>query len=175
MRLGVPELIVILAILWLPWLTLRAAPLEGWRRPSTWLVHLGGMLATDLQEVSEDLRVLDGSGRWAVVVTFEGKVYCARFARWRSGDVPDTGTWTGPGAADWSTSLDRAGYVNAVREVRGRIAAGTVYQVNVCRVMSAPLQRRNGGADLLPLARGVSHQARDLARTCPLRDAAGLG
>ncbi|WP_373946532.1 AGE family epimerase/isomerase [Paracoccus marcusii] len=30
-------------------------------------------------------------------------------------------------------------------------------------------------ADLLPLARGVSHQARDLARTCPLRDAAGLG
>ena len=30
-------------------------------------------------------------------------------------------------------------------------------------------------ADLLPLARGVSQQARDLARTCPLRDAAGLG
>lgn len=28
------SLVVILVILWLPWLTLRAAPLEGWRRPS---------------------------------------------------------------------------------------------------------------------------------------------
>ncbi len=116
------------------------------------VAHLGGMLATDLQEVSEDLRVLDGSGRWAVVVTFEGRVLCARFARWRPGDVPDTGTWTGPDAADWSTSLDRTGYVKAVREVRDRIAAGTVYQVNVCRVMSAPLPQRGAGLDLLPLA-----------------------
>lgn len=116
------------------------------------VAHLGGMLATDLQEVSEDLRVLDGSGRWAVVVTFEGRVLCARFARWRSGDVPDTGAWAGPGAADWSTSLDRADYMKAVREVRGRIAAGTVYQVNVCRVMSAPLHHRSSEFDLLPLA-----------------------
>jgi hypothetical protein len=45
------SLVVILVILWLPWLTLRAAPLEGWRRPSTWLVHLGGMLAWSILHV----------------------------------------------------------------------------------------------------------------------------
>jgi len=45
------SLVVILAILWLPWLTLRAAPVEAWRRPRTWMIHLGGMLAWSILHV----------------------------------------------------------------------------------------------------------------------------
>lgn len=45
------SLVVILTILWLPWLTLQAAPVEGWRRPRTWLIHLGGMLAWSILHV----------------------------------------------------------------------------------------------------------------------------
>ncbi len=45
------SLVVILAILWLPWLTLGAAPVEQWRRPRTWLIHLGGMLAWSILHV----------------------------------------------------------------------------------------------------------------------------
>jgi para-aminobenzoate synthetase component 1 len=114
------------------------------------MAHLGGMRATGLSEVTDDLDVLDGSGRWAVVVTFEGSVVCARFDHWERIPLSVTSAWHGPGLGDWTTSLDRAGYIAAVEEVRERIAAGTVYQVNVCRVMQAPL---HAGADgLLPLA-----------------------
>lgn len=116
------------------------------------LAHLGGMLASELAEVSDDPRVLDGTGRWAVVVTFEGAVTCARFDRWEPAPLPVAHAWEGPVRDAWTTSLDQAAYVSAVEQVRARIAAGTVYQVNVCRVMSADLPARPGGTDLVALA-----------------------
>ncbi|WP_222851031.1 anthranilate synthase component I family protein [Phytoactinopolyspora mesophila] len=117
------------------------------------VAHLGGMLATELVEIADDPAVLDGSGRWAVVVTFEGDVTCARFDRWEQAFLPHNlgGTWRGPRRDAWATSLDRDGYIGAVEDVRERIAAGTVYQVNVCRVMQAPLPE-HGADGLLPLA-----------------------
>lgn len=45
------SLVVILTILWLPWLTLQAAPVEQWRRPRTWMIHVGGMLAWSILHV----------------------------------------------------------------------------------------------------------------------------
>ncbi|PJJ74130.1 para-aminobenzoate synthetase component 1 [Sediminihabitans luteus] len=61
--------------------------------------------------------------------------------------------WVGPEAASWVSSTDRAGYEDAVRAVRGHVQEGDVYQVNVCRVMSAPLPRREGREpDALALA-----------------------
>jgi para-aminobenzoate synthetase component 1 len=116
------------------------------------VAHLGGLLATGLLEVTDNLSALDGSGRWAVVVTYEGAVTCARFAQWREMPVPASRRWRGPSASAWSTSLDRAAYTGAVDEVRRRIAAGTVYQANICRVMSAPFS----GHDLRPLARRLA-------------------
>lgn len=67
---------------------------------------------------------------------------CARF-----GDVRDTGSvpppdparWRGPAPGDWRSSLDRAAYTAGVRRIREYIAAGEVYQVNLCRILSAPL------------------------------------
>lgn len=45
------SLLIILTILWLPWLTLQAGPVEAWRRPRTWMIHLGGMLAWSILHV----------------------------------------------------------------------------------------------------------------------------
>ena len=114
------------------------------------LAHLGGQLATRLVDLSDDPRVLDGRGRWAVIVTFEGDITCARFARWRPAPLPTGPAWRGPAPRAWSSSLDHTAYVAAVSETRERIAVGTVYQANICRVLSAPLPGEN--PELLPLA-----------------------
>jgi para-aminobenzoate synthetase component 1 len=106
--------------------------------PADWAV-CAGRLHTELVEVSTELRVLDGSGRWVVAVTFEGAVTCLRFATEQplAGWWDAASPWSAPG--HWTSSLDRDHYVAAVEDVRGRIARGDVYQVNVCRVLSAEL------------------------------------
>jgi para-aminobenzoate synthetase component 1 len=50
--------------------------------------------------------------------------------------------WGGPRPEQWRTSLDRAAFHAGVRSIRDSIAAGDVYQVNLTRVMSAPLPTR---------------------------------
>ena len=100
--------------------------------------HLGGLIARDLMEVSDDPAVLDRGGRWAVAVPYDGTPVLARFRDWREGSPAEVaGPWRGP--SEWSTSLDEAGYVAAVERIRERIAAGEVYQANVCRVLTAQL------------------------------------
>jgi para-aminobenzoate synthetase component I len=102
-------------------------------QPWAWF---GGRLATGLLDLTDDLSALDGGGWWAVVADFEGRVTCARFGEVR--EVPlATGTWAGAEPAAWVSSMSREDYIAAVRRVRDEIAAGEVYQVNVCRVLSA--------------------------------------
>jgi para-aminobenzoate synthetase component 1 len=113
------------------------------------LAHVGGRLATGLQEVTDDLAALDGAGWWAVLVTFEGAVTCARFSDVRAAPLPAPKTpWRGPARDAWTSSLDHAPYVLAVRQVREEIAAGNVYQANICRVLRAEV----GEVDVLGLA-----------------------
>lgn len=100
--------------------------------------HLGGLIARDLIEVSDDPSVLDRGGRWAVAVPYEGPAVFARFGDWREGSASEiAGPWRGP--SEWASSLDDAAYVAAVERIRERIAAGEVYQANVCRVLTARL------------------------------------
>lgn len=103
-----------------------------------------GITARRLAQVSHDLADLETGGRWAVAVTFEGHVTLARFDDWSS--VPpstqEIGRWHGPQPADWMDSLPEHDYVSGVLEVRERIAAGDVYQVNLCRMLSARLPDR---------------------------------
>jgi para-aminobenzoate synthetase component 1 len=112
-----------------------------------------GRVARDLREVTSDPAALERPGFWAVLATFEGELTCARF-----GHVepyrPQPLHWQGPAAADWTTSLDREAYVAAVRAIRDRIAAGDVYQANLCRVLSAPLPDPDT-ADVLALQAAV--------------------
>ncbi len=105
------------------------------------VAYLSGLLGTGLVDVATDLSVLDGTGRWAVLVTFEGDVVCARFADWRpaSPAAAVAAGWRGPDRESWRSSLGETGFRAAVATVRDRIAAGVVYQVNVCRVVEAAL------------------------------------
>ncbi|MFF5446740.1 chorismate-binding protein [Streptomyces sp. NPDC012888] len=107
------------------------------------MARFGGLLATDLRDVTHDPAALDSTGFWAVAADFEGRLTCARFGDVRPDPVPAPapGAWLGPAAEDWTSSLDRSGYVSGVRRIREHIAAGEVYQANLCRVLSAPLPR----------------------------------
>jgi para-aminobenzoate synthetase component 1 len=112
------------------------------------LAWFGGRLATGLDMVSDDPAVLDTHGWWAVAVTFEGRITLARFSDVREAPLPP-GRWCPDDVGAWTSSLDRDQYVGAVQAVREQIAAGEVYQVNVCRVLSAPCP---ADADVLGLA-----------------------
>lgn len=105
------------------------------------MARFGGLVASGLQDVTHDSAALDSSGFWAVCADFEGRTVCARFSSVRREEVPAPvpGAWRGPAAGQWATSLDREAYTAGVRRIRAYIAAGEVYQANLCRVLSAPL------------------------------------
>ncbi|MEH0447778.1 MULTISPECIES: chorismate-binding protein [unclassified Streptomyces] len=105
------------------------------------LARFGALVATDLRDVTGDPAALDSVGFWAVVADFESRLVCARFGDVRREPVPAVrpGAWHGPGPREWTSSLDRDAYTAGVRRIRAHIAAGEVYQVNLCRILSAPL------------------------------------
>lgn len=133
---------------------LRYVRFRPWSGPVSWarprldsvldlppLARFGGLVATDLADVTGDPAALDSAGFWAVAADFEGRLVCARFRDVRREPVPAPvpGAWRGPGTGNWVSSLDRAAYTEGVRRIRDHIAAGTVYQANLCRVLSAPV------------------------------------
>lgn len=117
-------------------------------RPQLPSARFGDLIAEGLAEVSHDPRSLERGGRWAVVVGFDGTLTAGRFRSWRRADaVADAvgGGWTGVPASRWRSSLDGGAFRGGVAAIRERIAAGDVYQVNLCRVLEAPL---DGGTTL---------------------------
>ena len=112
------------------------------------LAVVGGRLCTGLADVTSDLGALESPGFWVVVAEFEGRVTCARFESVRPAR-PWTGpAWRGPAPESWESSLSREQFCDGVRSIRESIAAGDVYQVNLCRVLSAPAP---DGADVAAL------------------------
>jgi para-aminobenzoate synthetase component 1 len=104
------------------------------------LAHFAGRLATGLRDVTSDLTALDSAGFWAVVGTYEGEWTLARFDDVRDAPLPaPSRPWSGPDRDSWVSSMDQSAYVGAVKAIRDEIAAGEVYQVNLCRVLSAPI------------------------------------
>ena len=99
----------------------------------------GGIIeASGIDAVTHDIDDLT-SGFWAVVVTFEGDLTAVRMPSvTRCASVAVVGDWTGV-TGEWAASLDDTAYVEGVEEIRERIARGTVYQVNLCRVLSCPV------------------------------------
>ncbi len=124
--------------------------------------RFGGLLATEPVEVRDSLEGLS-PGFWAVVVEFEGRASAVRFAHVdREAPPPAAAPWT-PLDREWVTSLDHAAYLAGVHEVRERIAAGSVYQVNLCRVLSHRLAEDanlDGLARLLERGNPAPHAAR---------------
>ncbi|WP_436850026.1 chorismate-binding protein [Streptomyces monashensis] len=105
------------------------------------LARFGDRVATGLLDVTSDPAALDSDGFWAVCADFEGRLTCARFADVREEPVPAPvpGGWRGPAVGEWTTSLDRRAYTAGVGRIREHIAAGEVYQANLCRVLTAPV------------------------------------
>ena len=122
-------------------------------------------------DVAREPERLREPGHWVLVGAFEGPVAAWRFGvaePTQPGDPPgpaepgapgaagasEADVWRGPDAAAWSSSLDEAGYVAAVRAVRAAVREGAVYQANVCRVLTAPLPA-SGGSEPDALALGA--------------------
>ncbi len=89
-------------------------------------------------------------GFWVVVLDFVGVGHAWRFtevARDGVGAIPCAHRlpvapgWQGPSGA-WRSSMSAVAYRAGVAAVQERIRAGDVYQVNLCRVMSADLPAR---------------------------------
>jgi para-aminobenzoate synthetase component 1 len=131
---------------------------------------VGGCLLTGLRDVTDDLTALDapGHGRWAVVLPSDAPPVCARFDDRRP--APATLPAVAPvDPSRWTSSLDADGFANGVRAVREAILAGDVYQVNLCRRLSAPVPARFDIAGL-GAALGLSNPApyaASLPRTGP--------
>lgn len=93
------------------------------------------------------------AGSWVVVATFEGVITAWRFESSRPlPDVPSAGStpssdWRGPHPDAWVSDMTRAEYCDAVTRVREHIREGDVYQVNICRILSAPLSGPAAGPE----------------------------
>ena len=134
--------------------------------PFTPMARFDDRIATGLLDVTDDPAALDSTGFWVVVADFEGRTTCARFADVRPAPAPAPASaptpapvpaptpgaavagWRGPAREAWTSSLDRAAYTAGVRRIREHIAAGEVYQANLCRVLSAPLPDPAAGSDV---------------------------
>ena len=103
------------------------------------LFWMGGRLATNLEEISHDLSSLERPGFWAVIGTFENNWTLARFATVINSPFPNHGEqWIPIEPQSWRSSLDANSYCEYVIKIKDHIAAGDVYQVNACRILSAP-------------------------------------
>lgn len=102
------------------------------------VARFGTRWATDVVDVTHNPADLT-SGFWAVVLTFEGALTAIRLATVSA--APPAGHRTDwpvlPGA--WRTSLDETAYRIGVETIRDRVAAGEVYQVNLCRILEHDL------------------------------------
>lgn len=116
-------------------------------------------MASGVIDVTSDASALDGAGWWLAVIPFDGEPRFVRFAEVRdTHDVPKaSGPWVGPARDAWTSSLEREDHAKCVRAIRDAIAAGDVYQVNLTRVLRAPV-----GPDASMLALGE-----ELARANP--------
>lgn len=123
----------------------RASVREPSRRDSSTLAvvswaRFGAQTAYDVVTVTDDIDEIR-AGFWAIVLDFESTLTAVRFAhqgRRSMARPPGYRDWR-PLDQTWRTSLDHVAYTDAVREVRRRVAAGTVYQASICRVLSHDL------------------------------------
>jgi len=137
------------------------------------VARFGVRVATGVRDVltgAEALKALDRNGFWAVVRTFDGQLTAVRFANVSHNPPRPRALWRGLDGG-WRSSLGADAYRSAVAEIRERIAAGTVYQANLCRILEHDLDE---SADLDGLD-VLLRQGNPAPYACRIRvDAAGL-
>lgn len=105
------------------------------------LAVVGSRLFTGLLDVTSDLGALDHEGLWAVILPYDQPPICARFEAARPATTWRGQRWLGPDLDEWKTSLDHDKFKAGVEYIKNEIIGGNVYQVNLCRVLSAPISQ----------------------------------
>jgi para-aminobenzoate synthetase component 1 len=100
---------------------------------------MGNRYATGLQRVTNDPREITDDGFWAISVSFEGEWTCANFAEVIESEFPSAQSEFV--SSQFHSSMDRETYISYVRAIQEDISNGWVYQVNACRVLSAPISK----------------------------------
>ena len=117
------------------------------------LFWMGAHLASELVETSNDLNSLRKPGFWVVLGNFEGNWRLARFAKVEQRNLPKAkSSWNAISDDSWQSTLDKGAYCAYVERIREKIAAGEIYQVNACRVLSAD---NKSNPSLLPLTEKI--------------------
>ncbi|MSX14240.1 MAG: anthranilate synthase component I family protein [Actinobacteria bacterium] len=93
---------------------------------------MGGVMASEIVEISNDPSVLSDGNFWALTATFEGELTLVRFKNVRKEEFPNY-EWAGSSLNKWETTINKEQYCEYVETIREAIAAGDVYQVNACR------------------------------------------
>lgn len=109
----------------------------------------------DYADLSTDPHALEAGGLWFIAATFEGDLHAWRMTPCEA-KITLPGPWDGPGPETWQTTMSREQYMTAVERVRDHIREGDVYQANVCRMLSAPVDAAGDG---LPRSRAASLHA----------------
>lgn len=96
---------------------------------------MGGVLAHDLVQVSDDPACLADGGFWAISTTYEGEFRAAKFDLVSTEPFPLV-TSIEKVSGKWESSTSQKEYLQYVAKIREEIAKGGVYQVNACRRLS---------------------------------------
>ena len=99
---------------------------------------MGGVTAENCSEISHDPASLDKEGFWAIQIDFEGRPTFARFEDVSFNFDFESEQSVLPPAGPWVSSMTKSEYISYVERAREAIANGDIYQVNACRVLSAP-------------------------------------
>ena len=98
---------------------------------------MGNRYATGLQRVTHDPLEISNEGFWAVSISFEGQWTCAQFSDVRDFSFPLTEAENV--STSFTSSMEQSDYVTYVSRIQEEISNGWVYQVNACRILSAPV------------------------------------
>jgi para-aminobenzoate synthetase component 1 len=100
---------------------------------------MGNRYATGLQLVTSDPSEITNDGFWAISISFEGHWTCAKFESVNQAPFPITES--NFVISQFQSSMDRSTYISYVQGIQEDISNGEVYQVNACRMLSAPLSK----------------------------------
>lgn len=101
---------------------------------------MGNRYATGLQRVTHDPLEISNEGFWAVSISFEGQWTCAQFSDVRDFSFPLTEAENV--STSFTSSMEQSDYVTYVSRIQEEISNGWVYQVNACRILSAPVNSK---------------------------------
>ena len=100
---------------------------------------MGNRYATGLQLVTSDPSEITNDGFWAISISFEGHWTCAKFESVNQAPFPIIES--NFVVSQFQSSMNRSTYISYVQGIQEDISNGEVYQVNACRMLSAPVSK----------------------------------